>query len=263
MKKIYLMIFVLILNSILTFSITDIGILEEARPFELRVGGLFNLYLNSITTQWDNENKTFTNALYLFNQDDYSNYKNLASPGVSLTIMHSMMLKNKLEYSYGITLKTPPIYIAQEIYGPMFFIECGLKKNFFSKNVALAYKFGWAFGYNAYPGIDFAMKNSFLFGTNAEVVNFNLILSLLNNLTLGINPHSRYYDIVLACSPVISVVPGIELNWSIAIAEVVSLIFGCTCLYDVNFELYYRKYTQANLAFSINLGLLFADPIEN
>lgn len=257
-KCLMLLIIILICSVFSMYSTPDMGLLDEARTLEQnqrRIGGTFGLSL-LITTSIFNISQPLRSFSItpLFYKEHLVKYSTLIIPSFSFSFLDILGLKNNLEFSYSINITTPSVH-KQDIYGPNFFVDFGLKKGLISKDkIGIAYKFSWALGYNAYPGFDLAIKNSLLIGTNNSKINFNFVPFLQDSLIIGISPASVMYDFALNSSPIITIVPGAELNWNMNLIGNFIFIVGLVGKYEFNFELHYANFIQGNFVMGIHFA---------
>jgi len=257
-KYFVFVIIILIFSTISIYSTPDMGLLDEARTIDQeqrRVGGTFGLSLLIATTMFNISNPLRSFSITpLFFKEHLIKYSTLNIPSFSFAFLDIIGLKNRLEFSYSINITTPSVH-KQDVYGPNLFVDFGLKKGIFiNKALGVAYKFSWALGYNAYPGFDIGIKNSLLIGTNNSKINFNFVPFVQDSLIIGLSPASVLYDFTLNSSPIITIVPGAELNWNMNLAGNFIFIVGFVAKYEFNFELYYANFIQGNFV----MGLHFA-----
>lgn len=245
------------LLAIPVFSTPDLGVLDEARYIDgesRKTGASFSLMMLVGTNYWTINPADNINVYPVFEKEDFSHYQHLVIPSFSLSFIDIIGLEKRTELSYKINF-TSPSFNKWDIFGPSFFVDFGVKKNILDhKHLFISYKFSWGLGYNAYPGMDLAIRNALLIGTNTDKIIFNVVPSFQNSLVLGLSSYNVAYPFVLPASPIFTLVPGLELNWSLNFSKKLIFLVGLHAKYEVCFELYYGNHIQGNF----NLGIHFS-----
>ncbi|HPO48821.1 MAG TPA: hypothetical protein PLO89_00705 [Spirochaetota bacterium] len=257
------LIFVLFMFGVVSsmFSNKNYGLLDSGKVLgenEKITGFEMDLALMLQCSFWDvNNSKYDITVRPFFNVDDRQKYYMLMIPSFSFYFYDAYGLKNDSEFSYKINVSTPN-FNKFNIYGPSVIMDLAYKKKILSnKFLFMAYKFGWALGYNAYPGIDIGVKNMILITTNTEKFNVNIIPFIQNSLIIGLGSviYSEFpQPYVLRSSPIFTIEPGLELGWDINITEKFIFKIGLTTKYEIDFDLSNPGQIQGNLMMGLSLG---------
>ncbi|HOV15219.1 MAG TPA: hypothetical protein PK771_13100 [Spirochaetota bacterium] len=259
-KRFFMCFLFLFLITSFSFSNQNYGLLDSAKVLgakEKITGAQMDLKEMFMCNFWDFYTpQNNVDVRPIFYKQDWEKYGWLSIPSFSFYFFDAYGLKNGFEFSYKLNISTPSLN-QQNICGPSFFIDLNIKKSLLSNQfMFIAYKFSWAIGYNAYPGIDIGIKNMVLFTTNTEKINFTFIPFLQDTLIFGISYYGSYLPYVLKNSPILSIEPGLELNWDINITEKFIFKVGLTTKYEVNFDLFQGTNAQGNLSMALSFGWL-------
>ncbi len=258
LKKVFILVIFVIFITVSLFCNKNYGLLDSARVLSLNdkiSGGQIDLSEVFMCNFWDFYTPRHNiDVRPIFNKPDWLKYGILSIPSFSFYFFDSYGLQNGTEFSYKLNISTPS-FNQYNIYGPSFLIDFGLKKSLLAnKYLFITYKFSWAIGYNGYPGIDVGVKNMVLFTTNSEKIDFTFVPFLQNSLIFGIPIVEFNAPYLLQNSPIVSIEPGLELNWSVNVTEKFLFKVGLTTKYAVNFDIFQGTNAQGNFIMVLSFG---------
>lgn len=222
-KRITVLIFLCV--AVALYPGQSMGLLDDAKPLgreERQMGfvlgfshdyGFAGLRFDDINSFWVSSFVYIPvdTSIYKYN---FSTLRGMA-PVVELGFMGRWGLKNDKEFSFETTLSTPSAY-RFNFFGPSINMFWGVKKSYIRTDRSnAAFKFNWGLYYSAYPGVGFAIRSSFLFGSNKKRINKNLIFYLQTELKIGL-PMSlvEFYYFYNGTARAVAT-PGVEVNISV------------------------------------------------
>ena len=177
-------------------------------------------------------------------------------PSFGLGFIMRMGLRKNREFYFSTYIKTPNIH-NNNFFGPSIFTDFGWKFGLIRNNIfSLSYKLSYIQYYNAQPGGGISLKNSLLFGTSFDYINFNGIVfhqfGLNGNYPwFGHFFSTRYFTLVNTI--------GVEANISVLTKKSVNIIIGGFVQYSIEvdfghyiYPLQKHYYIESNSIYAIN-----------